>query len=757
MWEVTIIPVQWGPSESFNFDTFFSWWKINEAKRTSKLTKAESLFADIVWYSDIGTEWWKFEYKDAWIYNKNWDQDNNIEYDYLVSKTESGFEELLKIHSIDWDSVLISFWEIEEDKKEKKSTFKVGKKEHRVNIWFLDSWIKKYSLIPRSLDEEKDIKEDDIESVDIKWHFWSRFFDRLSVMDLFRWWKLYVESIENYIKEGQEENSAKLANALWLPEELKADLIAREESAKKKRMDGYVEKLKWIDSWPATIMIRKWLLNKNSSDPKKEAGLIFMMEKYWVLYAKWWLYPYKWKFLWYQALWWKVGDELYNDIKKQEEDKDQVFTEEQLIYILLVKQCKPEWYKWIRRRSRLHKEFKAFRAKWKEEEFDTWKQDGWDISKCDNIVNFALDEIMGWTYPNGAWWLEVVVERWGPVDVMNKVPFVLLFSWAAYSMEEKTRDLIRKMPEKWMILPIVSLIRYKSGIDIATNVILELSKRIADVKGWKYSSMWVDAEEIFNNMHSTKKTEKEKIEDTIEFYDNYWKVLMESLYGLNKPEEYKDDKDAYINNIIYIEKDDREDEEWGKIEWNIIFKKYYDTLQANADQYEYKEEFMNDAHKGAWMTWFDSYKTLTYALKVNSWGSYINSGSAPTLINEMDTEMNNIINDAFLSQDKNEKDRKKLIMKSLRWLIWAIVAVSSASLQRSKQLLPFFNKYWINLDKLEWLDKAEILKLNKGTKEYQFISKLADDIINTQTWNNVSSIGVSNHIDNIIWEYKEAA
>ena len=96
-------------------------------------------------------------------------------------------------------------------------------------------------------------------------------------------------------------------------------------------------------------------------------------------------------------------------------------------------------------------------------------------------------------------------------------------------------------------------------------------------------------------------------------------------------------------------------------------------------------------------------------------------------------------------------------MKSLRWLIWAIVAVSSASLQRSKQLLPFFNKYWINLDKLEWLDKAEILKLNKGTKEYQFISKLADDIINTQTWNNVSSIGVSNHIDNIIWEYKEAA
>jgi hypothetical protein len=46
-----------------------------------------------------------------------------------------------------------------------------------VNIWFLDTWIKKHSLIPRSLDEEKDVKqEEDIESAKLKWSFWSRFF-----------------------------------------------------------------------------------------------------------------------------------------------------------------------------------------------------------------------------------------------------------------------------------------------------------------------------------------------------------------------------------------------------------------------------------------------------------------------------------------------------------------------------------------------------------------------------------------------------
>jgi hypothetical protein len=758
IWKITIVPVNWWPEEPITFEDFLKWWKLNEAKRKSNVNDVNKLFTDVVWYSDIWAEWWKFEYKNGWIYKKSWNENQKYEYDYIVAKPESGSNELLKIHSIDWDTAVISFWEIKvekdkKDKKNKKTTFWVESDEYSVNIWYIDSWIKKNSWIPRSLDEEIDVKEENNVDVGIKWHFWSRFFDRLSVMDLFRWWKLYVESIENYIKEGQEENAAKLANALWLPEELKADLIAREESAKKKRMDGYVEKLKWIDSWPATEMIAKWLLNKNSSDPKKEAWVIFMMEKYWVLYAKSWLYKHKWTFLWYQALWWKIGDPLYREIKEQMENSDQVFTEEHLVYVLLVKQC-TKWLNWIKRRSRLHKEFKAFRAKWKEGEFDTWKQDGWDISKCDDIVKFALGEITGWTYPNWAWWLEVVVERGWSVATMNKIPFVLLFSWAAYSMEEKTRDLIRKMPEKWMILPLVSLIRYKSGIDIATNVILELSKRIEQLEWKKYEWMWDAAQKVFDNMHKVppKLTEEEKVKNTIEFYDKYWEALMDSLYSLNKPSKYKDDKDAYINNIIYIEKDDYEDENWDNKEWNKVFKKYHDTLQGNAEQYEYKEDFMNDAHKKSWMTWFDSYKTLTYALKVNSWGSYINSGSAPTLVNEMDVEMTNIINDKSLTDEV----RKKLIIKSLRWLIWSIVAVSSASLQRSKQLLPFFGKYWITLNKLEWLDKEEILDLKKGSREYKFINELSDDIIN-KFWNNVESINTRDRIDDIISELPMAA
>jgi hypothetical protein len=53
-----------------------------------------------------------------------------------------------------------------------------------VNIGFLDTWIREHALVPRSLDEEKDVKETKDEGVKRHGSFWSRFYDRLSVADL---------------------------------------------------------------------------------------------------------------------------------------------------------------------------------------------------------------------------------------------------------------------------------------------------------------------------------------------------------------------------------------------------------------------------------------------------------------------------------------------------------------------------------------------------------------------------------------------
>jgi hypothetical protein len=53
--------------------------------------------------------------------------------------------------------------------------------------------------------------------------------------------------------------------------------VEREEA---EAMDKALEDLKKIDSWVAAQRIEKWLLNRNTPEYKKEAGLLFMYENY---------------------------------------------------------------------------------------------------------------------------------------------------------------------------------------------------------------------------------------------------------------------------------------------------------------------------------------------------------------------------------------------------------------------------------------------------------------------------------------------
>jgi hypothetical protein len=66
------------------------------------------------------------------------------------------------------------------------------------------------------------------------------------------------------------------------------------------------------------------------------------------------------------------------------------------------------------------------------------------------------------------------------MKVMNKIPFVMLFSGVAYSMEEASRDIVRKMPLGGKVLPITSFMRFQSGMDLMNKTILELSQRIEE-------------------------------------------------------------------------------------------------------------------------------------------------------------------------------------------------------------------------------------------------------------------------------------
>jgi hypothetical protein len=70
-------------------------------------------------------------------------------------------------------------------------------------------------------------------------------------------------------------------------------LQAKVEAAESEEMDKALKQLGAVDSWIAVERIKKWLKNRSTSEAKKEAGLLFMLEKYGHLTSKKDLYPYR--------------------------------------------------------------------------------------------------------------------------------------------------------------------------------------------------------------------------------------------------------------------------------------------------------------------------------------------------------------------------------------------------------------------------------------------------------------------------------
>ena len=67
-------------------------------------------------------------------------------------------------------------------------------------------------------------------------------------------------------------------------------------------------------------------------------------------------------------------------------------------------------------------------------------------------VKWGIGEMESNNYPNMVGWLEVAVNKWGPMHVMNKIPFLAAFSWIAYNFEEKVTDDLKNFPAKSRVL-----------------------------------------------------------------------------------------------------------------------------------------------------------------------------------------------------------------------------------------------------------------------------------------------------------------
>jgi len=767
--------------EIISFSDFYNEFKKQDCALSSDAKNFNELLSGISKEKDDVNKWWdgfKFNESSWTILKKKTNQKDstdgtNINYDYLVSeKWESKF--LIKIHSISWDKVKISEWEYkehwfskdEEDKngdlknKIKTKEFAVSDKIVTISIWELYSFIVKDKLKPRALDEEKDVIEDDVPDPGVKPSFISRFFDRYSIKDILAWWKLWIESIEAYLKESEEEHAAKFANGLFgkfLPPELQSDLKTRVESAQKKRQDDYIQKLKDVDSSDATIMITKWLKNKNTPEYKKEAWLIFMLEKYWTLYTKKLIWE-KWSFLWYESMWWKIGDKLYMEEKEKAEKNDVPFTEEQLMYILLILQCR--WDLSPKRRSRLHKDFNRFRNQWKEEEFKTWEIDAKARRTPQWRNEYVFWELDGWTYPNARWWYHRLIEKWWSIELLNEVPFVMLFSWVASWYEEAELDKWKDLIVEWKLIPIAQFLWNISKINLFNDTVLEISKIISEEDWGKFPNMLRDAKEIFWKQ-KTVEWDKKKINRTRKFYEEYWKPLSSSLNMLHDKDSSENSK---YSDLVIIHKEN-----------NQVLNDYFVTVHGWNDYNFAVEEFMTDAFIHQWTSWMDMEKATIDVLALASWPTLRQKNIAKSLWPEIVNGFNAKANRKYHNDDKKDDEyRKKAIKHQLKGLIvwflknaWADQGFIDAYNQDTF-LFSRMNDWWVYLSevKRKWISLENVEKLEWGSNELmdKWVQQIIDyeaKWLSSKKWNDSKVVNIKSQIqwdvDSYLWDYEKVA
>lgn len=698
------------PEDPISFQDFYKNFKKQEAKRVSNVQNFEELIANAQkWGDDFPKQWKDFIFKNGKIHSKGKDDKtakSKISYDYLVGPKWDN-DQLLKIEEISGDRVTLSFWKIEDEKvevkgadgktkKENKETFITysNKKNKTFHISYLEAYIKRYKLQPRSRDEYKEIWEkDDIKDINKKFHIFSYLFQNLSIMEAVKGWQQFVEQIKEIMSQGQEEHALQFANQYLgklLPKWGRQELQVRLENSQKKRSEEYIDRLKNVGSDIAVEMIRGYLLDKHGPQYPKEAAVVFMFEKYWVLNAKW-LEDLSGTFTWYQALGWKPNDALYNEVKAEVKKESLPFTEEYLVYRLMVEQCRPEWYNGIKRRSKLHKEIKKIRATGKEEEYDTGIRDGWDQRTVQGRVHGGMGELKKNNYPNAVGWLEQVVNKGGPMDVMNKMPFVMAFSGVAYQFEEKTTDQLKWFPKGSRVLMMLRFFSLHSDLDILNEAILRVCRILQAKWDKKYATIGSEAQKLFDNQ-KTGIGVKDRVNQAEAFYEQYGTDITNIMYMLNTWKV-----DDTLNQLIFFEKDKP---------GNEALKRYYEHLHIyiDADTSFENEDLMSDAFKMAGTSGMDINRVTKQMLGMRQWGTFSKHESAPIMVEEIRKEFEATARRQYDPDPvKNRQKKEELLQHRLRWMIAGMLELHGShpivleSYNSPAWAFQVLNKWWVYL------------------------------------------------------------
>ncbi len=729
----------WAKELALWFEDFLEAFESQKAKRKARIEDFSSYIKSA---KEENKKWDNHEIIDGdlvakWV-ERDWKKENK-KIEYLVSDDNN---HLIKINSIDWNKVNVQYWEREDysdlTKKEKKdkSIWKDDKWEKvsyseesfDISLNMLDRHIRNYKLYPRwkTWKEVKPEKVQDLQN-EFKGKLSTRIFNRKSVNEFLAWWKMFLEWFKESIKTWNDVHAAQIALALWkiLPWELEEDLRIKVESAESDEMDKALKWLGAVDSPIATERIKSWLKNRDTPEYKKEAGILFMLEKYGHLTAKKALYEYRWQWFWYEALGWRVWDALFQEEKEKAEARDITFSEEQLVHILLKKQCKWGGFNWIKRRSRLHKVYEAKWSNWVKDEFEKWYWDATRKRTPEDMVWWGIDEAMWWTTSNALWWFKRAIEKWASLELMSEWFFTLLYSWVLYNVDQKTFTKIQN--DIWnQGLPII-MARFattKSDMILFNKTVLEVTKKMQELEPDRYPWIVKEATALFNDSMVSKWEDSDRIERTRDFWKKYSKPISRALNFVNSDStEYeKTDK------IILLEKEN-----------NDIFKSYYDTTRAFASEWMFSKDVMDDACWEVWITWLSVKALSAQYLKINQTRKFADPKTWGRVWAEISKDLNSVQNKRF--DDDDEKDRKlkeKYVMHILRDLTSWIFETLSRDYVKSyndptSNIWQDFNKWWLNLEKdfttfspttiMDW-DADNILR------------KVAYNIIN---WVNVTS------------------
>lgn len=548
-------------NEELSFNDFISAFEQKDAKRWNFIWNRDSFMWEFLKMKSFD---WKFEYKDWKLLEKAnvWEEARELEY-----LTNSEWN-LIKIEEFGVNYVTICTWDLKEEKsKDTKSTKRTMSLSNPIRISYEDFYTYVNNVKSEKEDYNRFFKEEKEENLnevkDIKRWFsiWKSLLSFYCINDITVWLAMIPKTIEESLKQWSSIRSAKFALAMWgiLPDSIRLQLQSNVEAQEKKEMETLIWKWGVLDSADFIPLLKKIILNASSEEYEKEAALVFILKKYWVLYGKWFK-DLKGTFIWYIAMWGKPWDETYVKYEKECKEWWIPFTEEFLIEALLKRQAK--WELNPKRRSKFAKDYGWYINAWIADEKKDWEGKAWAMLTTDARIDYALWEFKNQTYYNWIGALKKIWSKWWSARQMNALPFIITSSGLTQSLTQDALDEYVNMAYS-KPYSAIAFSKNQQDIELYNRVSLKLAKTISA--------------EAFDMLDKALKKDKEyeKVDALSKFWKTYWDTLTKKLTINQDP-------------IIFIGKDKDPDYAayYKKVQW-VFFDDWYRAEKDSLEDWVY--------------------------------------------------------------------------------------------------------------------------------------------------------------------------